>query len=140
MKKAYVKPCMYVETFIAEQYVAASTCGTHVGVPDHGHFENNVGETHCAFTSSNCGDAAESCHDSSNTACTDFNTSYHQVITEENGNVINKPKNNYHNCHILSTTEAANWFVKNYSDKSCKNGVAALLDLKDFEEFATAFS
>ena len=140
MKKTYSAPVMYREAYIAEQYIAASDCGTSVGTPDHGHFSNKNGETHCAFTASNCGSNATSCHTTTGGACTSFNTSKHQVITRENGNVITKPNSNYHNCHILSNNDAAQAFVDTYSDEKCGAGVAALMGLGSFEEIETAFS
>ena len=121
MKKTYSAPVMYREAYIAEQYIAASDCGTSVGVPDHGHFTNSAGETHCAFTASNCGENATSCRTTSGGACSSFNTSYH-------------------NCHILSNNTAAQSFVDTYSDNNCGNGVAALMGLGSFEEIETAFS
>lgn len=140
MKKTYSAPVMYREAYIAEQYIAASDCGTHVGVPDHGHFSNSQNETHCAFTASNCGSNATSCHDTSGVACGSFNTSKHQVITKENGTVITAPNSSYHNCHVLSDNDAAQAFVDTYGDASCGAGVAALMGLGSFEEIETAFS
>ena len=140
MKKTYSAPVMYREAYIAEQYIAASDCGTSVGVPDHGHFTNSAGETHCAFTASNCGENATSCRTTSGGACSSFNTSKHQVITKENGTVITRPNSSYHNCHILSNNTAAQSFVDTYSDNNCGNGVAALMGLGSFEEIETTFS
>lgn len=139
MKKEYVTPSMYMEAFIAEQYVAAGECGTHVGIPDHGHFSNSAGETHCAFTSSNCGENATSCHTTTGGSC-NFSPSKHQVITRENGTVITRPNSSYHNCHVLSDNAAAQAFVDTYSDAKCGAGVAALMGLGSFEEIETAFS
>lgn len=139
MRKEYVRPTMYAEEFIAEQYVAAGDCGISVGTPDHGHFKNGAGETHCAFTKSNCGLLAEECKPASG-ACTTFNREKHQVITEENGKVIQKPNSSYHNCHILSSNEAAQAFVDTYTDEKCGAGVAALMGLKSFEQIENAFS
>jgi len=139
MKKEYVTPSMYMEAFIAEQYVAAGECGTHVGIPSHGHFSNRTGETHCAFTASNCGENATSCHTTTGGACS-FSPSKHQVITRENGTVITKPNSSYHNCHVLSDNDAAQEFVKTYGDEMCGAGVAALMGLGSFEEIETAFS
>ena len=133
MKQRYETPVMYVEAFIAEQYVAAGDCGTHVGVPDHGHFRNSANEIHCAFTSSNCGDKATSC-------CDNFDSSKHQVITRENGTVITRPNSSYHNCHVLSTNEAAQAFADTYDDEKCGAGVAALMGLGGFSEIEKAFS
>lgn len=146
MKKIYSAPVMYREAYIAEQYVAASDCGTHVGIPDHGHFENNAGETHCAFTSSNCGAKATSCQTTTGGACSSFSTSKHQVITQdvnEDGafKVITAPKSNYHNCHILSTNTTAKAFAASYTDESCRAGVAALMaNGEGFVNIETAFS
>lgn len=140
MKKKYTTPLMYVEPFLAEQYVAASDCGTHVGIPDHGHFENRTGETHCAFTASNCGENATSCHTTTGGNCDSFVTAKHQVITRESGSVITKPNSSYHNCHILSDNTAAQAFVDTYTDEKCGAGVAALMGLGSFSEIETAFS
>lgn len=130
---------MYREAYIAEQYVAASDCGIKIQTPNHGHFSNQTGETHCAFTSSNCGANATSCTPASGT-CNSFNSRQHQVITRESGSVINKPNSSYHNCHILSNNDAARAFVATYTDKKCGAGVAALMGLNSFEEIAKAFS
>ena len=140
MKKAYSAPVMYREAYIAEQYIAASDCGHHVGVPDHGHFTNSAGETHCAFTASNCGEYATSCHTSTGGACSSFVTNKHQVITRENGTVITRPSSSYHNCHVLSDNTAAQAFVDTYDDEKCGAGVAALMGLGSFEDIETAFS
>ncbi len=133
MKKEYVKPIMYIEAFSAEQFVAASDCGVSVGVPSHGHFTNSAGETHCAFTSSNCGANATTC-------CSSFSTSKHQVITNENGTVIQRPNSSYHNCHVLSTNAAAQAFVATYTDKKCGAGVANIMGLGGFQDIVNAFS
>lgn len=136
MKKTYSTPVMYREAYMAEQYIAASQCGNKVTkTPSHGHFTNSAGETHCAFTSSNCGEAATSC-----SGCTSFDASKHQVITRENGNVVTRPNSSYHNCHVLSTKEAAWAFAQTYSDENCGDGVARLLGLQDFEDLETAWS
>lgn len=140
MKKEYVVPSMYMETYVAEQYVAAGDCGKHVGTPNHGHFSNKNGETHCAFTSSNCGANATSCQTTSGGSCSSFSTSKHQVITREDGTVITRPNSSYHNCHILSDNDAAQAFVDTYTDAYCGAGVAALMGLGSFEEIETAFS
>ena len=140
MKRVYNEPVMKVERYAAEQYVAAGDCGTHVGTPGHGHFSNKNGETHCAFTSSNCGANATSCQTSTGGICSSFSTSKHQVITRENGTVITKPNSSYHNCHILSDNDAAQAFVDTYTDGKCGAGVAALMGLGSFEEIETAFS
>ena len=140
MKRTYSAPVMYREAYIAEQYIAASDCGTSVGIPDHGHFINSAGETHCAFTASNCGANATSCHTTTGGDCTSFNTNRHQVITRESGSVISTPNSSYHNCHILSNNDAARSFVSTYTDKKCGAGVAALMNLGSFEEIETAFS
>lgn len=140
MKRKYESPMMYMEAFVAEQYVAANDCGTHVGTPEHGHFKNRAGETHCAFTSSNCGENATECQDTNGNVCDSFDTSKHQVITREDGKIITRPNSSYHNCHILSTNAAAQSFVHTYNDGKCGAGVAALMGLKNFEEIETAFS
>ena len=140
MKRVYNEPVMKVERYAAEQYVAASDCGTHVGIPEHGHFQNRTGETHCAFTASNCGENATSCHTTAGAACGSFDTDKHQVITRETGTVITRPNSSYHNCHILSDNDAAQAFVDTYTDGKCGAGVAALMGLGSFEEIETAFS
>lgn len=140
MRKEYVTPTMYAEEFIAEQYVAASDCGVSVGTPDHGHFENNAGEIHCAFTSSNCGSKATACQDTTGKTCTTFNISKHQTISEGKNLNAQKPNSSYHNCHVLSTNEEAQYFVDNYKDAYCGAGVANLLGLKSFSEIENAFS
>ena len=140
MKRTYSAPVMYREAYIAEQYIAASDCGTHVGIPNHGHFTNSSGETHCAFTASNCGENATSCQTSNGGTCNNFNTNRHMVITRESGSTIGKPNSSFHNCHILSTNDAAQAFVKTYTDKKCGAGVAALMGLASFEEIEYALS
>lgn len=140
MKKTYNAPVMYREAYIAEQYIAASDCGTSVKTPNHGHFSNSQGETHCAFTATNCGENATSCQSSSGGTCSSFNTNKHQVITRESHAVITAPNSSYHNCHILSTNAAAQDFAENYTDASCGAGVAALMGLSSFEEIKNAFS
>lgn len=139
-KRNYIMPMMIEETFLAEQYVAANDCGIHVGTPHHGHFYNSANEIHCAFTSSNCGSNATTCEPASGGSCNSFDPNKHQEITEENGTVITKPNKNYHNCHILSTNEAAKAFADTYKDRKCANGVAALMNLNSFEEISQAFS
>ncbi len=140
MKKVYESPVMIFDEYVAEQYVAAGDCGTSVGVPNHGHFTNNAGETHCAFTATNCGERATSCQTATGGSCTSFSTSKHQVITRENGNVITRPNSSYHNCHVLSDNDAAQAFVDTYEDRKCGAGVAKLMGLGSFEEIETAFS
>ena len=139
MKKTYSAPVMYREAYIAEQYIAAGDCGISVGTPKHGHFKNNAGETHCAFTASNCGSNAESCLPVSG-GCTSFSKNKHKVITRENGNVISAPSSGYHNCHILSSNDAAQAFADTYSDRKCAAGVAGLMGLNSFQEIVKAFS
>lgn len=140
MKKAYSAPVMYREAYEMDQYIAANDCGTSVGTPKHGHFTNNAGETHCAFTASNCGENATSCHTTTGGPCTSFSTSKHQVITRESGTVITRPNSSYHNCHILSDNAAAQSFANTYTDSKCAAGVAALMGLQGFETIETAFS
>lgn len=143
-KRDYAMPMMILEEFVAEQYVAADDCTIHVSV-SHGHFTNNVGETHCAFTASNCGSNAESCQTINQGAtanCNSFSKSKHQVITEESGTVIKTPNSNlgYHNCHVISSNDAARSFINSYSDRSCANGVAALMGLSDTDDIQYAMS
>lgn len=140
MKKRYENPVMYVEAFITEQYVAANDCGKHVGVPSHGHFKNSAGEIHCAFTSSNCGTNATSCQDTNGRVCSTFKSQNHITITYENGKIIQKPNSSSHNCHVLSTNEAAQNFAKTYTDENCGSGVAKLMGLNGFTEIDQAFS
>lgn len=140
MKKTYSAPVMYREAYIAEQYIAASDCGTSIGTPNHGHFTNSAGETHCAFTSSNCGENASGCQTTTGGTCNSFTQSKHQVITRENGTVITRPSSSYHNCHVLSDNDAAVAFATTYTDEKCGAGVAALMGLGGFDEIVTAFS
>ena len=140
MKKIYSAPVMYREAYVMDQYIAASDCGVSVGTPNHGHFTNNAGETHCAFTSSNCGANATSCQTTTGGTCDSFSTSKHQVITNESHTVITRPNSSYHNCHILSNNTAAQSFATSYSDDNCAAGVAALMGLKPFESIEQAFS
>lgn len=140
MKRIYVTPSMYMEQFIAEHYVAASTCGTTIKqTPDHGHIQIKNGQVHCAFTSSNCGPNATSClQNGTSYGCTTISGS-HQIITKESGTVIKTPTSG-HNCHILSTKEAAMGFAQTYKDEKCGDGVARLYGLKDFDELKKAWS
>lgn len=141
MKKTYSAPVMYREAYEMDQYIAASDCGIILHqTPDHGHFTNSAGETHCAFTSSNCGSNATGCETSTGGTCNSFSSSKHQVITQESGSVIRQPISGYHNCHILSDNTAAKSFVDTYDDKKCAQGVAALMGLSNFEDIEKAFS
>lgn len=140
MKRVYEKPIMCVESFVAEQYVAASACGTHItSTPPHGHVQLKNGEIHCAFTSSNCGSNATSCAAGQTSQGCSSITGTHQIITQESGNKITAPVRG-HNCHILSSHEAAVNFAKTYTDKICGAGVAALMGLSDFNDIVTAWS
>lgn len=140
MRRVYGKPIMCIESFVAEQYVAASACGSHITTtPPHGHVQNKNGEWHCAFTSSNCGSAATSCVAGNTDTNHSSISGVHQIITYENGNTITAPVKG-HNCHILSSHEAAVDFANTYKDKVCGNGVALLMGLQDFEDIETAWS
>lgn len=135
MKKEYVTPSMYMEQYVAEQYVAASECGTHVTTPDHGHVQiKGSSEIHCAFTSSNCGKSS-TCY------CNDCNDEVgtHNIITEGTNLKASQPGSG-HNCHILDNHDDAVYFANNYKDEVCGAGVAALLGVKDFDSVATAWS
>lgn len=142
MKKVYESPVMIFDEYVAEQYVAAGDCGIHVGVPAHGHFSNSRGETHCAFTSTNCGGAARTCEPADGTVCNSFNTNKHFVVTNENGDKLGQPNPSYHNCHILSSSAAAQAFVDGYDDTHCAAGVATLMGIEGggFKEIEQAFS
>ena len=144
MKKIYSAPVMYREAYVMDQYIAASDCRTHVGTPPHGHFASNHDDYHCAFTSSNCGANADSCIvASSGVSCDVFPSATHTVITKENGHVIGgRPNRQHHNCHVLSSKEAAVAFVDQYNDTNCANGVATLMGYPGggFEIIETAFS
>lgn len=140
MKKEYVTPSMYMEAFIAEQYVAAGGCTQIISkTPPHGHVQIKNNEVHCAFTSSNCGDKATSCVAGQTSSAHSSISGTHQVITRENGTVITRPTTG-HNCHILSDHDAAVAFAATYTDRTCGNGVAALMGLQDFEDIKEAWS
>ena len=139
MKKIYSAPVMYREAYIAEQYVAASDCGTHVGIPEHGHVQLKDGNWHCAFTSSNCGANATSCLAGNTGTSHATITGAHTIRTNESGSTLHQPQSG-HNCHILSTNEAARNFVNTYKDRVCGNGVAALMGVSSFKNIETAFS
>ena len=136
MKKNYVTPSMYMEEYVAEQYVAASTCGTHITTtPSHGHVQvKGTNEIHCAFTSSNCGKSSTcECEDCSEVI------GAHNIITQGSNLNASKPGSG-HNCHILDNHEDAVYFANNYKDEKCGNGVASLLGVKDFTDIETAWS
>lgn len=137
MEMKYEKPVLYVEEFTTGQYVVAACTNIVTKVPQHGHVQiKGSDEIHCAFTSSNCGTKATECV---NYDVEGHTITSHQVITNENGTVIAKPTSG-HNCHILSTKEAALSFAETYGDSICGDGVAELLGLQNFEELKEAWS
>ena len=141
MKREYQAPVMIMEEYVAEQYVAASECGTHITtVPNHGHVQikgsKEGDQIHCAFTSSNCGT-------SSTCVCIDCNNAEigaHNVITTGTNLNASKPEAGTHNCHILDNHDDAVYFAANYKDEVCGDGVAKLLGLNDFSDIVKAWS
>lgn len=135
MKRKYESPMMYMEAFVAEQYVAASDCTVSV-TPEHGHVQvKGSNEIHCAFTSNNCGKSAE-CECA---GCGGATIGKHNIITEGTNLKASKPVSG-HNCHILDNHEDAVYFAEHYTDKNCGNGVAKLLGVQDFKDIVSAWS